>query len=35
MGNGKKYKVEAICNSAVYIRELGSSDLPSLYYLIL
>ena len=32
--NGKKYKVEAIRNSAVYAREL-EGHLPDLYYLVL
>lgn len=34
-GDGKKYKVEAICNSKVYIKESGSSYLSDLPYLIL
>ncbi len=34
-GNGKKYEVEVICNSVVYVKELDSSHyLPGLYYLI-
>ena len=31
---GEKYKVKAICNSVVYAKELKSSQLLSLYYLI-
>ena len=32
--NNKKYKVEGICKSAVYARELKASYLLGLYYLI-
>ncbi len=32
-GNGKEYKVEAICNSVVYAKEL-EGHLPGLYYLV-
>ena len=32
--NSKKYKVEAIQDSAVYISKLESDQLPGLYYLI-
>ena len=32
--NSKKYKLEAIWNSAVYIEELKSDQLPEFYYLI-
>ena len=31
----KKYKVEAIWDSAVYAEELESGHLPELYYLII
>lgn len=30
-----KYKVEVICNSVVYIKELEGDQLPGLYYLVL
>ena len=30
---GREYKVEAICNSTVYVRELAS-HLPGFYYLV-
>ena len=33
-GKDEEYKVEAIGDSMVYARELESSYLPSLYYLI-
>ncbi len=34
-GNGKKYKVEAICDSVIYAKELDSGHhLPGLYYLV-
>ena len=29
-----EYKVEAICDSAAYIRESETSHLPELYYLV-
>ena len=32
-GNSKDYKVEVICNSVVYVREL-EGHLSSLYYLV-
>ena len=32
--NSSEYKVKPICNSAVYIKELESSHLPRLYYLV-
>ena len=32
--DSKKYKMEAIYNSAVYVNELKSGHLPSFYYLI-
>ncbi len=32
-GDGKEYEVEAICDSAVYAREL-EGHLPGLYYLV-
>ena len=32
--DGKEYKVEAIQDSAVYARELESSHLLDLYYLV-
>ena len=31
---GEEYKVEAICDSAVYAKESESGQLPGLYYLI-
>ena len=31
---GNKYKLKAICDSAVYARELKSGHLPGLYYLV-
>ena len=31
--NRRKYKIEAICNNTVYIKELAS-NLPGLYYLV-
>ena len=31
---GDEYKVEAICNSAVYAKESETSHLPGLYYLV-
>ena len=33
-GNNKEYKVEGICDSTVYARELEASYLPGLYYLV-
>ena len=33
-GNNKEYKVEGICDSAVYARELEVGHLPGFYYLI-
>ena len=33
-GEGEEYEVEAICDSAAYARELDSSHLPGLYYLV-
>ena len=33
--NGEKYKVEAIQDSMVYVRESKSGSLPGLYYLVL
>ncbi len=33
-GNGEEYKVEAICDSAVYARE-SEGNLSGLYYLVL
>ena len=32
--NSKKYKIEAICNIAVYTKELKLGYLPKLYYLV-
>ena len=32
--NSGEYKVEAIWNSAVYVKELKSGHLPGLYYLV-
>ena len=32
-GNNKKYKIDSIWNSAVYIKKLITSQLPRLYYL--
>ena len=32
--NNKEYKVEAICDSAVYTMKLESGHLPGLYYLV-
>ena len=32
--NSKKYKVEAICDSAVYASKSRSGELPGLYYLV-
>ena len=32
--NNEKYKVESICNSAVYTRELEAGYLLGLYYLV-
>ncbi len=35
-GNSKEYKVEAICDNAVYAKESDSGHhLPGLYYLVL
>ena len=33
-GNNKEYKVEGICDSAVYIRKSEAGHLPGLYYLV-
>ena len=33
-GNNKEYKMEAIWDSAVYVRESESGHLPDLYYLV-
>ena len=33
--NSKKYKVETIWDSAVYINKLKSYHLPGLYYLVI
>ena len=33
-GNNKEYKVEGICNSALYARELETGQLPGFYYLV-
>ena len=33
-GNNEEYKVEDICDSAVYARELEAGHLPGLYYLV-
>ena len=33
-GNNKEYKVEGICDSAVYTRKSKASHLPGLHYLI-
>ena len=33
-GEGEEYKVEAICDSAVYAKKSESGQLPGLYYLI-
>ena len=33
-GKDEKYEFEAICNSAVYVKQLESGQLPGLYYLI-
>lgn len=35
IGNNKKYKIEVIWDSAIYMKELRSDHLPSFYYLIL
>ncbi len=32
-GNGKKYKIEAICDNAVYAMK-SEGHLPGLYYLV-
>ena len=32
--NNEKYKVEGICDSTVYTRELEAGHLPGLYYLV-
>ncbi len=35
-GNSEEYKIEVICDSAVYATELNSDHyLPGLYYLVL
>ena len=34
-GDSKKYKVEAIRNSAVYASKSESGQLPGLYYLVM
>ena len=33
-GNNKEYKMEGICDSMVYARELEMGYLPGLYYLV-
>ena len=33
-GNNEEYKLESICNSAVYARKLKAGHLLGLYYLI-
>lgn len=33
--NSKLYKVETICDSKVYVKELDNDHLLSLYYLVL
>ena len=33
-GDNEEYKVEGICDSAVYTRESGAGHLPGLYYLL-
>ncbi len=33
-GNSEEYKVEVICDSNVYVKELDSGQLPGLYYLV-
>ena len=33
-GDNVEYKVEGICNNAVYARELEAGHLPGLYYLV-
>ena len=33
-GNNKEYKVEGICDNAVYARESKAGHLPGLYYLV-
>lgn len=32
--SNKEYKIEAVCNSMVYTKELKSDHLPGLYYLL-
>lgn len=32
--NNIKYKIKAICNSAIYINEIAEGQLPKLYYLV-
>ena len=34
-GNNEEYKVDGIQNSAVYIKESTTGQLPRLYYLVL
>ena len=34
VGNNEKYKVENICNSAIYARDSETSHLIGLYYLV-
>ena len=33
-GNNKEYKMEGICNSVVYAKELEAGHLLGLYYLV-
>ena len=33
-GNNEEYKIESICDSAVYARESETGNLPGLYYLV-
>ena len=33
-GNNKEYKVEGICNSAVYARKLEMGHISGFYYLV-
>lgn len=32
--NNRKYKVKAICNNAIYAKELKSGHPPKFYYLV-
>lgn len=34
-GGGKKYKVEAICKSAIYTKDSENGYLPNKYFLVL